>query len=159
MKLLYDLPEADEAAFAAAANLDGGEKLMYCLPFNIYERRFVKGFMAFTNRAIYKLLDGKLIERWSLENATDFKTDIMYGSTGFYATIDGSATLLCQFLSGRDLARYSVIVKAMEILTEEKNEEPVTNSSRERFCPKCGRPYVNASTICPFCIYKMEVYL
>lgn len=159
MKLLYDLSDADQAAFEAAADLAGGEKLMYCLPFNIYEKKFVKGFMAFTNRAIYKLLDGKLIASWSLENATDFKTDVMYGSTGLYATVDGSATLLCQFLSGRDLARYSVIVKAMEILTEEKDETPVTNNSRERFCPKCGRPYVNASTICPFCINKKEVYL
>lgn len=158
MKLLYDLPDADQAAFEAAAELSNGEKLMYCLPFNIYEKKFVKGFMAFTNRRIYKLLDGKVIASWSLANATDFKTDVMYGSTGLYATIDGSATLLCQFLSGRDLARYSVIVKAMEILTEQHDETPVTNNSRERFCPKCGRPYVNASTICPFCINKKEVY-
>ncbi len=157
MKLLYDLPEQDHAAYLGA--ITPGEKLMYCLPFNIYEKKFVKGYMAFTNKSIYKILDGQVIAQWSLAKARDFKTDVMYGSTGLYAEINGSQTLLCQFLSGRDLARYAVIVKAMEILTEEGDETPLTNNTRERFCPKCGRPYVNASTICPFCINKKEVYL
>ncbi len=157
MKLLYDLPARDQAAFDGACG--EGETLLYCLPFNIYEKKFVKGFMAFTNKRIYKLLDGEILATFSLSGAGDFKTDVMYGSTGLYATIDGTQTLLCQFLSGRDLARYSVIVKAMEILTETGDETPLTNSTRERFCPKCGRPYVNSSTICPFCINKKEVYL
>ena len=35
MKLMYDLPKADEEAFLAAS--ESGAKRMYCLPFDILE--------------------------------------------------------------------------------------------------------------------------
>ncbi len=155
MKLKFDLPEADQKAYDAAA---GGESVMYCLPFNIYEDRFVSGYMVFTAKHIYKILDGEVLRVFSLEHAKDFRTEIMYGNCGFYAVIDGATTLLCRFVSGRNLPRYSVMVKAMEILTEEHNGTPVTDSTPERYCPKCGRPYVQNSTICPYCLDKKEVY-
>ncbi len=156
MKLLYDLPQADKAAFEAACAPD--EKVMYCLPFNIIEDRFVDGYMVFTPKNIYKLLEGELLAVYPLEGASGFKTEVMYGSCGFYAKINGSETLLCQFISGRNLPRYAVIVKACEILTETQNQTPITNSTPERFCPKCGRPFVQHTTICPYCMNKMEVY-
>ena len=155
MKLKFDLPEADQQAYDAAS---GGEGIMYCLPFNIYEDRFVSGYMVFTAKHIYKILDGKVLHVFPLEHASDFRTEIMYGSCGFYCVIDGVTVLLCQFISGRNLPRYSVMIKAMEILTEEHDETPVTDSTKERYCPKCGRPYVRNSTICPYCLDKKEVY-
>ena len=156
MKLLFDLPEADQKALDEVRPSE--EKTMYCLPFNIYEDRFVDGYMVFTSRHIYKLLEGKLLASYSLENACDFKTEVMYGSCGFYGKFDGATVLLCQFVSGRNLPRYSVMVKAMEILTEDKDVTPVTDRTVERFCPKCGRPYIKNSAICPYCMDKKEVY-
>lgn len=156
MKLMFELPEADRAAYEAAVSKE--EKLLYCLPFDICDDRFVSGYVAFTDRSIYKLLDGRLLATFSLEGASDFKTEVMYGNCGFYARINGSLTLICQFISGRNLPRYAVIVKACEILTETGNKNPVTNDTPERFCPKCGRPYIAHTTICPFCINKLEVY-
>ena len=160
---MYDLPAADKAAFDAAVG--GDEKLMYCLPFTIYEERFVSGYMAFTNKTMYKLLDGKLLGTWPIVGSSDFRTEVMYGCCGFYAKVDGSNTLICQFVSGRDLPRYAVIVKACEIIAEKaesgvdtKTLAPITNSTRERFCPKCGRPYIRATTICPYCMDKKEIY-
>ena len=156
MKLMYDMPQVDKQAYDAAVSSD--EKLMYCIPFNIIEDRFVSGWMAFTTQKIYKILDGKVLAAWDIKKMSGFKTEVMYGSCGFYAVIDGYTTLLCQFISGRNLPRYSVICKACEILTETGNEPPITNSTPERFCPKCSRPFVTHTTICPYCLDKMEIY-
>ncbi len=156
MKLMYDMPQVDKQAYDAAVSSD--EKLMYCIPFNIIEDRFVSGWMAFTTQKIYKILDGKVLAAWDIKKMSGFKTEVMYGSCGFYAVIDGYTTLLCQFISGRNLPRYSVICKACEILTETGNETPITNSTPERFCPKCSRPFVTHTTICPYCLDKMEIY-
>lgn len=156
MKLQFELPDADRKAYEEAVGPE--EKMMYCLPFNILDDNFVNGYMVFTNKKIYKLEGGRLLAVYSLENATDFQTEVMYGICGFYAKIDGATTLLCNFISGRNLPRYAVIVKAMEILTEKHSEEPITNDSPEHFCQKCGRPYIHRTTICPYCMDKLEVY-
>ncbi len=156
MKLLYELPEKDAALFNEVSN---GEELLYSVPFNMHEERYVSGYLAVTKSRILKILDGKLIETFSLENATIFKTEQMYGSCGFYGIIDGSETLICQFIGGRHLPRYQVIARACEILAEEKNGRVISNSTEEKFCPKCGRPFVNGTKICPFCLNKKEVYM
>lgn len=163
MKLLYDLPAADAAAFDVAR---GGERLMYCVPFNIIDDRFVTGYIAVTDTAIYKLLDGTLLNRWPLRDCEEFKTEVMYGNCGFYCKVKGTTKLLARFISGRNLPRYAVLVKACKLLSETIREdeekahtlEPLTNSERERYCPKCGRPFVHATTICPFCRDKKEIY-
>jgi len=156
MKLLYDMPQSDLEIFQKSSE---GEKLMYCLPFNMLDGKFVKGFMAFTNKKMYKILNGELIGVFDIIGSSDFKTEVMYGSGGFYARIDGNITLICQFVVGRNLPRYAVMVKACEILSETLNEEPLVNDSPERFCPDCGRPFLYGSTICPFCMKKLDVYI
>lgn len=156
MKLMYELPE--KAREALSHVMADGEKEMYCVPFNIYKDKFVSGYMMFTDKNIYKLLDGELLDTFPLKDAKNFKTEVMYGSCGFYADINGTSRLLCQFISGRNLSRYAVIVRACEILTEKGDNTPITNDTPERFCPKCGRPYVRSSTICPFCMDKASVY-
>ena len=87
----------------------------------------------------------------------------MYGNCAFYAVYDGSATLVCRFISGRNLPRYSVMIKACQILADRARENadpgaPLTNSEPERFCPKCGRPFISGTKMCPFCRSKKEVY-
>ena len=156
MKLRYELPDADRLAFETTAQQT--ETLMYAIPYNICEDHFVKGYLVITDRTIYKLLDGKVLFTLPIEGCDDFRIEVMYGSCGFYARRRGTTHLVCQFISGRNLARYSVIVRACEILAEEQSKEPITNDLPERFCPKCGRPYVNNTTICPYCMDKMEVY-
>lgn len=152
---MYELPEADRRALDSVC---GSEKLMYCVPFNIEDDRFVKGFLAITDKRIYKLLDGEVLLTVGIAGSDDFRIEVMYGSCGFYVRTDGVSRLICRFISGRNLARYSVIVRACEILAETHDTTPVTNDLPERFCPKCGRPYVNNTTICPYCMDKLEVY-
>ena len=156
MKLLYDMPQSDFEVFQKASE---GEKLMYCLPFNMLDRNFVKGFVAFTNKKMYKILNGEILDIFDIIGSSEFKTEVMYGSGGFYAKINGNTTLICQFVVGRNLPRYAVMVKACEILSETGNEEILVNNSPERFCPDCGRPYLYGSSICPFCMKKLDVYI
>ncbi|MEA4832201.1 MAG: ABC transporter transmembrane domain-containing protein [Oscillospiraceae bacterium] len=156
MKLMYDMPEKDAAVFARES---AGQKLLYCVPFNIYEEKYMTGYLAITRAYIYKILNGKLISVYPLSGASGFATEQMYGSCGFYGRISGSTTLICRFIGGRHLPRYQVIARACEILAEAPSDNAITNSSEERFCPKCGRPYVNNTKICPFCLNKKEVYM
>ncbi|MGM9652202.1 MAG: ATP-binding cassette domain-containing protein [Eubacteriales bacterium] len=161
MKLMYELDAENQAALDAA-RLDG-ERLMYCVPFNIYGEAFVKGYTAVTDRMIYCLLDGRIVGQYELARCADFSTEVMYGNCAFYTVYDGSTTMICRFISGRNLPRYSVLIKACEMLAEraakhEKPGEPITNSEPERFCPKCGRPFIKGTMMCPFCRSKKEVY-
>ncbi|MBQ7922924.1 MAG: ABC transporter ATP-binding protein [Clostridia bacterium] len=160
MKLLYDLPAADQAAYDARAV---GEKLMYCVPFNMLEERFVKGFTVVTDKHIYCILDGKIITEVDLSRCTVFSTEVLYGNCAFYGVIDGITTLICRFQSARNLSRYSVLVNACESLSHKlrHNEapgDPITNDERERFCPICNRPLIPGTSICPFCRDQKEVY-
>ena len=161
MKLFYDMPAGDRAAYDAAASPD--EVLMYCVPFNVWEERFVSGWTAVTDRAIYCILDGRVLSTTELERCTVFSTEVLYGNCAFYGVVDGTTTLICQFLSGRNLPRYSVLVQACEDLAKKRREsrapgDPVVNEEHERFCPKCGRPFIPGTNICPFCRNSKEVY-
>ena len=157
MKLMYDLPAREEALFLSVSGKD--EKRMYCLPFNIEGDTFIDdGYMVFTDKYIYKLLHGELVAKYDLSHMKDFSTEILYGSCGFYAKVDGATTLLCRFVTGRHMPRYTVMIKACESLAKKASTEPITNSEPERFCPKCNRPYVANTRYCPFCADKKVVY-
>ena len=157
MKLMFDLPEAEEKVFLAAS--DPSEKRMYCLPFNIEGKQFVNdGYMVFTDQFIYKILHKEVMAKYDLSTMKDFNTEIHYGSCGFYAKINGNTTMLCRFVTGRHMPRYTAMIKACELLAERASKDPITNSEPERFCSKCGRPFIANTHYCPFCQDKKEVY-
>ncbi len=162
MKLMYDLSEKDAKAYAAASS--ESEKMMYCIPFNIQDDDFVNGFTVVTDRRIYCILDGTVLRTFELEKCTKFSTEVLYGNCAFYAVVDGITTLVCRFMSGKNLPRYSVMVHACEALAEklrakEAPGDPVVNTEEERFCPKCGRPFISGTSLCPFCRDKKETYM
>lgn len=161
MKLMYDLPELDRAAYNASA--EEGEKIMYVIPFNVLEDKFVNGWTVVTDRRIFCILNGEILREIDLSHCTIFSTEVLYGNCGFYAMVDGVTTLVCRFLSGRNLPRYSVLVHACEDLANKRRAEkgpgePVVNNDAERFCPKCGRPFIHGTNLCPFCRNTKEVY-
>ena len=161
MKLMYDLPELDRAAYNASA--EEGEKMMYVIPFNVLEDKFVNGWTVVTDRRIFCILNGEILREIDLSHCTIFSTEVLYGNCGFYAMVDGVTTLVCRFLSGRNLPRYSVLVHACEDLANKRRAEkgpgePVVNNDAERFCPKCGRPFIHGTNLCPFCRNTKEVY-
>lgn len=158
---MYDLPELDRAAYDSSA--EKGEKLMYVVPFNVIEDKFVSGWTLVTDRRILCILNGEILKEIDLSHCTIFSTEVLYGNCAFYAEVDGITTLICRFLSGRNLPRYSVLVHACEDLANKRREEkgpgePVVNNDPERFCPKCGRPFIHGTKLCPFCRNTKEVY-
>ncbi len=155
MKLLFTLPELDEAALVAVCPSD--ETRMYCVPYDFEGDRRVKGFMVITDRHIYKLLDGQVLNTWELSRMSEFSAETFYGACGFFGKVDGVSTLLCLFISGRNLPRYSVLATACDELASGK-ARVITSNEPERFCPKCGRPFVVHTKICPFCQSKKEIY-
>ena len=156
MKLLFDLPEKDQAVFDTSVGKD--EKVMYCLPYNFEGDKKVDGYIVVTDKFIYKLLDGELLFRYDIYSMSDFSNEVQYGICGFYAKKNGISTLLCMFISGRNLPRYAVVATGCNLIAKHKSKEPLTSNEPERFCPKCNRPFVVHTKICPFCQDKKEIY-
>ncbi|MBQ7317116.1 MAG: ABC transporter ATP-binding protein [Clostridia bacterium] len=156
MKLLFDMSPADRAAYDAMAGKD--EKIMYCLPFDCALEKRVDGRMVFTNRYIYKILGGEVEARWELSKMSDFSIEVLYGCCAFFAKVDGVSVRLCRFISGRNQSRYATIVAACEALARGETDKVIENNEPERYCQKCGRPFVMHTHICPFCQSKKEVY-
>ncbi len=155
MRLLFTLEGENEKIFLESKSEK--EHLLYCVPFDFHEEKRVKGFLAITEKTIYKILDGQLLEKHMLEQMSDFNVEAMFGICGFYGKKDGASIRICSFISGRNLARYSVIAAACERLSE-RDFTLITSDEPESFCPKCSRPYLKNTTICPFCRSKKDVY-
>ncbi len=157
MKLLYDLPRKAEAIFRESSS--DGEEIMYCLPFNIEGRKIVSdGYIVITRTYLYKILDGRLAAKYELSHMSDFSTEIHYGSCGFYAKVDGATTLICRLITARHMPRYTVVATACNKLAENPREKRVVNNEPEKFCSKCGRPYISGTHFCPFCQDRKEIY-
>ncbi len=156
MKLLFDLSPADRAAYEAASVPE--ERILYCLPFDCELQVRVNGRMVFTDKAIYKINNGELEARWDFAHLSEFSVEVLYGCCAFFAKVDGHSTRLCRFSTGRNLSRYSVIVHACESIASGDTEKIFTSDEPERYCPKCNRPFIAGTRICPHCQSKREVY-
>ena len=155
MRLLFELNEANFSVFEKEKLKD--ESILYCVPFDFHQEKRVDGYMVFTQKYIYKILDGVLLEKHDIGTMSDFTVEVMLGVCGFFAKKDGKSLLLCSFISGRNLARYSVMAAACEKLSQ-KDFTPLTSNEPESYCPKCGKPFIKNTAVCPFCRSKKEVY-
>ncbi len=156
MKLLFDLSPADRVAYERASA--EGERIRYCIPFDCAGDDRVDGRMVFTDKAIYKINTGVMEARWDFAHLSDFSVEVLYGCCAFFCKVDGVSTRLCRFITGRNLSRYSVMVEACNSLAAGDTEKIFSNDEPERYCPKCGRPFIASTHICPHCQSKREVY-
>lgn len=156
MRLLFDLSPADKAAFEEAGGAT--ERILYCLPFDCRHEKRVDGRMVFTDKAIYKVIDAQVEARWDFSQLSDFSVEVLYGCGAFFAKVDGVSTRLCRFISGRNLTRYSILVEACNRIVEGDTQHVLTSNEPERYCPKCGRPFIVNTHICPYCQSKRESY-
>ena len=156
MRLLFDLSPADKAAFEAAS---AGERILYCLPFDCRGGQRVDGRMVFTDKAIYKVIDAEVEARWDFSELSDFSVEVLYGCGAFFAKVNGNTVRLCRFISGRNLTRYSIMVEACNRIVGGDTVNTVVSDAPERYCPKCGRPFIVNTHICPYCQSKRESYM
>ncbi len=157
MKLLYDLPASDRAAMDAAGGK--GEEILYCIPYEYEEHRMVDGYVVLTARHLYKLCNGALVCKWEMSRMSDFSVEMLYGCGAFYAKHDGASTLLCRFSNGRSMTRYTVLAHACDMVANGRTENLPTSDEPERYCPKCGRPFIRNTHICPYCQDKKKIYV
>ena len=156
MRLLFDMKPADRAAYEAAS--EAGERILYCLTFDCRNDERVDGRMVFTDKAIYKVIDGVVEARWDFSELSDFSVEVLYGCGAFFAKVNGNTTRLCRFISGRNLTRYSIMVEACNRITAGDTQNTLESDEPERYCQKCGRPFIVNTHICPHCQSKREVY-
>ena len=156
MKLIYELDSANRTAFEAAGG--GGEKILYCIPFEYEDTGTVDGYMVLTPTHLYKLCDGNLAAKWEMCRMSDFSVEMMYGCAGFYAFYDGNAVLLCRFATGKSLVRYTVLAHGCDMVASGRTENLPTSDEPVRYCPKCGRPFIRNTHICPYCRDKGKIY-
>ena len=161
MKLLYKLSDKEQAVYDK--NSTDGERIMYCLPYNIEDGHFISGHVIITDRFIYKIIDDTLIEKYDFSTLSEFSVENMVGSSAFYAKINGVTTVICRFLSGRYLSHYTLMVRACDIIAEARAAgkdpgDPLENDTPERFCNKCGTPLIGGTTICPKCRDKGSAF-
>ncbi len=156
MKLIYELPLADRQALDAAGGKD--EQILYCIPFEYHEQRMVEGYMVLTPTRLYKLQDGALIDSWEIDRMSDFHVEQLYGCAAFYAKLDGNSVLLCRFSTGRSLVRYTILAQGCSKVAEGITENLPTSDEPERYCPKCGRPFIRNTQLCPYCQDKKKIY-
>ena len=156
MKLIYELDSQNRAAFHAAGG--EGEKILYCIPFEYEGTDTVDGYMVLTPTHLYKLYDGKLGGKWEMSRMREFSVEMMYGCAGFYAFFDGNSVLLCRFATGKSLVRYTVLAHGCDMVAGGRTENLPTSDEPERYCPKCGRPFIRNTHICPYCRDKGKIY-
>lgn len=156
MKLQFTLPEDLEAALRQQI---GDEKILYSLPYDIEGESFIDdGYLIVTQSAIYRCRGGVIQESWSLSSLSDVSTEKLYGASGLYAKQNGNSILICRFVSGKHLARYSVVARACNILIQDANSQPIQNNDPEEICPNCGRRFLRGTHFCPYCRKKSEIY-
>ena len=156
MKLIYELDPQSKAAFDAAGGK--GEQILYCIPFEYDGKGIVDGYMVLTPSYLYKLQDGSLAEKWDIHRMSDFSVEVMYGCAGFYANLDGHAILLCRFAGGKSNVHYTLLSHACDMVANGRTDNLPTSDEPERYCPKCGRPFIRNTHICPYCRDKGKIY-
>lgn len=156
MKLLYDLGQAERAALDAAGGKD--EEILYCIPFEYEGDRMVQGFMVLTASHLYKLCDGALTNAWEMRRMSEFSVELLYGCGAFMAKLDGGSVQLCRFSNGTGATRYTILAHACDMVAAGRTTNLPTSDEPERYCPKCGRPFIRNTHICPFCQDKKKIY-
>ena len=73
MKLLYKLSDKEQAVYDK--NSTDGERVMYCLPYNIEDRHFISGHVVITDRFIYRIFDDVLAEKYDFSILSEFSVE------------------------------------------------------------------------------------
>ena len=155
MKLIYELDRANRAAFEDAGGKD--EKILYCIPYEYEDHAMVDGYLVLTPTHLYKLCSGRLADKWDIRHMSDFSVETLYGCGAFYAKLDQSSLLLCRFSNGKSMVRYTVLAHACNMVAAGRTENLPTSDEPERYCPKCGRPFIRNTHICPYCRDKSKI--
>ena len=118
----------------------------------------VDGYMVLTPTHLYKICQGALIDKWEMSRMSEFSVELLYGCGALYARLDGNAILLCRFSSGKSLVRYTVLAHGCDMVAAGRTDNLPSSDEPERYCPKCGKPFIRNTHICPYCRDNKKIY-
>jgi ABC-type multidrug transport system, ATPase and permease components len=135
------------------------ERELVRLSFDIgTDGRFGEGELVVTSSSLQVLgPDGQIEQEIPWESIESFTAREMVGSGIFEIRVAGEDHLVARFTAGR-LPEYVAAARYLNRL-KEGDGEAVLDLPEKAVCPKCGRPYPDASKVCPHCLNKMQVLL
>ncbi len=156
MKLYYDLPPE---TIEKVREFSGDPLPLYIIPYDVDDDGYLPdGYMVFTKKHILRLKGNEICATWKISELSGFAAEQLYGNAGFFAKQNGTTICLCRFNSGKHLKRYSVMVRACELLLHEELHPELAVDEPEDVCLTCGRRYLKGTRFCPFCRKKSEIY-
>lgn len=155
MNLLY-LPGAELMACLREAD-DG--RLLFSVPYDLEDGRRVDGFFAVTERAAYRLADGRIVATFSLSDYTTFEVEKRYGVTALLGTLrEGGKAELCRFTRGACEPRFRMLLEPMAELAAGHTDIETENHEPEHVCQHCGNAFRQGSQFCFYCARDKRNY-
>lgn len=135
------------------------ERELVRLPADVsLDGRFAEGEVIVTEASV-RLVgpDGRVQKEFPWDAIEKFEVREMVGSGILEAKIAGEDHLVARF-SASLLAQYAAAVNYLNRL-KESDPRAVLDLPERGVCPNCGRPYPDATKVCPRCLNKLQVLL
>lgn len=147
MNLRFTLPEREGALFSALCR---GEKLIYCVPFDLHDdgSYCADGWIAVTKDRLLVMTDGDVTADLALTKTDEILCIAQVDNGLLAARRAGEDTLLCRF-SMQHMVRESYVARGASAFCRGDGRE-VVSKERERRCFRCGR-VLPGTSICPRC--------
>lgn len=153
MKLCYDLPAREEEALAAC----DATPMHACIPYDIEDGSYRDGYLAVTERGVYRLFDGEIRLFLPYEPHMTFSVEERRGAAALMAKVGKVEREVCLFTS-RISPRFFAILPTLDALAAGKHPAEEENHDPELCCPQCGRPFVPHTENCRFCTASKKNY-
>ncbi len=90
-----------------------------------------------------------------LEDISDVHVENLVGAGALQVTVRGEPIEMVRFSNA--LSRdFGVAARLLDKRVKEGELPPVPGETEQRFCPRCGRPLVGGSSVCSYCVSKVQ---
>ena len=130
--------------------------IVYSAPFNIYDLKYVNGFLVVDDKYIYTFIDNNLQNKFLISSFKSVKCKTISSGGYIYGINDkDNEILICNF----DKTYLTILANiALGIDLYIKDHFFVKSSQKETHCPICHMPYINGTSTCINCSKKNKSY-
>lgn len=151
MKLKYAAPPGLSPDLAAKL-----EKALWLIPYDISLTSLpCDGWLGVTADSLLTFADNSLLATEPLASLREYKVEVYVGCGMLLASRDGKEQAICRFTQKhfKTMSELALILNAGQAAPVDSPEENLEDQA----CPICGRPYMEGTTVCPFCIKKSKI--
>lgn len=145
MNLKLDLPDKIKQNY----NIDNYE---YAAPFNLYDNKFVNGFLVVDNEFIYTFVNGELVNRFLISDFTSVKCKTFKSSSYLCGIKEDKSEIIIASFNKEYLSLIASIALGVDLYIQEHFF--LKSNQKETHCSKCHMPYLDGSTTCVYCSRK-----